>query len=414
MSTIFHNGRRLIYSIFLALSFFLLIITMLIWPKETYESASYGLELWATVLVPSMLPFFIMAEILLSLGIVKVLGGLLEPVMRPVFNLPGSASFVLAMGFTSGFPMGAILTRRLYEEGLCSTNEGERLVAFTNNSSPLFILAAVGIGMFQDQALGLLLAVSHYLSNLLLGIILGLFIKRPSKYIPPKQSIFETSVSAFLYEQKKRNPFGTILGNAIKKAINNILMIGGFVIFFAVLTKILSISGLQGYISGLFMFILNTCGFDTPINNSLAIGFWEMTLGLKELSLQSLSFQTKAVAGSMILGWSGLSIQAQVISFISGSGLRPQLYHCCRIIQAFLSALIAFLLSCKAEILTRFTILPVFSALELTNHTSLEIYERLISSFIFSLKELLLVLSALLIFAILIFLWHLKDRQWHF
>lgn len=413
MLTIFHNGKRLIFSIFLALSFCLLVIAMLIWPKETYESASYGLNLWATVLVPSMLPFFIMAELLLSFGIVKILGGLLEPVMRPVFNLPGSASFVLAMGFTSGFPMGAILTRRLYEEGLCSTNEGERLVAFTNNSSPLFILAAIGIGMFQDQALGLLLAISHYLSNLLLGIILGLFSKRPSKYIPQKQSIFKTSISDFLSEQKKRNPIGTILGNAIKTGINNILMIGGFVIFFAVLTKILSISGLQGYISGFFMHVLNSCGFDTPIYNSLAIGFWEMTLGLKELSLQSLSFQTKVVAGSIILGWSGLSIQAQVISFISGSSLRPQLYHCCRIIQAFLSALIAFLLSYKAEILTKFTVLPVFSILKLTDQTTLGIHERLISIIVFSFKELLFVFSALLILAFLIFLWHLKDRYWH-
>lgn len=413
MSSFFYNGKRLIFSIFLAVSFCLLIVAMLVYPKETYESASYGLNLWATVLIPSMLPFFIMAELLLSFGIVKILGGLLEPVMRPVFNLPGSASFVLAMGFTSGFPMGAILTRRLYEEGLCSTNEGERLIAFTNNSSPLFILAAIGIGMFQDQSLGLLLAVSHYFSNLLLGIILGIFSKRHLLFIPQKQSIFKTSISDFLSEQKKRSPIGTILGSAIKTGINNILMIGGFVIFFAVLTKILTISGFQGYITYFFMRILTFCGFDTPIYNSLAIGFWEITLGLKELSLQTLSFQTKVVAGSILLGWSGLSIQAQVTSFISGSGLSPQLYHGCRIIQAFLSALIAFLLSYKAEILSKFTVLPVFSVLKLTDQTTLGIHERLLSIIIFSFKELLFVFSALLIFAVLVFLWHLKDRCFH-
>lgn len=406
------NGlRRLIISLMLYLFALLLISAMLIWPKETYDSARYGLELWATVLVPSMLPFFIMSEIILNLGIVKILGGLLEPVMRPVFNLPGPTSFVLAMGFTSGFPIGAILTRRLCEEGFCTTYEGERLVAFTNNSSPLFILAAVGVGMFHDPALGLLLAVSHYLSNLLLGIILGFFSQRSSNYSLPLQSTFKSSIDGFLVHQKKRKPLGTILGGAVKTGVNNILTIGGFVIFFAVLTKILSISGVLSHMAKLLMYGLNLCGFDVPINESLAIGFWEMTLGLKSLSLQDLSFSAKAIAGSMILGWSGLSIQAQVVSFISGSRIRPGLYYICRILQTLLSALIAYVFSLRAELWSGLIVFPAFSGVWPLGIPPSNMPGKIISGFFFSLNGFLVilaVLSALILFVIILRL--LKKR----
>ena len=200
---------------------------MLIWPSETYQGALYGLELWATILVPSLLPFFIIAEIILGLGIVRALGILLEPLMRPVFNLPGSASFVVLMGFTAGFPMGAVLTKRLVEENLCSIREAERLVAFTNNSSVAFILAAVATGLFHDPLLGIILAIAHYLSNLLVGIVLGIFSPRPvhSGKTTGSVKLFNRSALTLKSEQKNHPVLGDLMGNAVKKSLANVAFI---------------------------------------------------------------------------------------------------------------------------------------------------------------------------------------------
>ncbi|MBZ4655439.1 MAG: sporulation integral rane protein YlbJ, partial [Peptococcaceae bacterium] len=167
MLTLLLKIKRNILSLLYALGAVVLVSAMMIWPQQTYEGARFGLNIWLTILVPSLFPFFIIAEILLNLGVVNFLGVLLEPVMRPLFNLPGTASFVIAMGFTSGFPMGAVMTKRLCEEKCCTLAEGERLVAFTNNSSPLFILVAVAVGMFNNPGLGLVLAVSHYTANII-------------------------------------------------------------------------------------------------------------------------------------------------------------------------------------------------------------------------------------------------------
>ena len=397
-----NRNREYFYSFLLAISGCLLAISMLIWPKETYTGASYGLELWATVLVPSLLPFFIITEILLSLGIVKTLGELLEPLMRPVFNLPGTTSFVLAVGFTSGFPIGAILTRRLCEEGLCSIHEGERLVAFTNNSSPLFILAAVGIGMFHDPTLGLVLALSHYISNLLIGIILGLSSTRTKLYNITRQNVFKNSLRVFLDEQRQRNPLGKILGDSIRTGINNITLVGGFIVFFAVLTNILSISGILNYMFGFFIFLLKIVGIDPAINTSLSKGFWEITLGLKDLSRLPLSFTVKAVTASIILGWSGLSIQTQVISFLSGSGIRPRLYYSCRVLQALLAGLISLVLSLTSHLWSNLSVLPVFSSLVISDSTVYGIKDRFFYNLSLTFHGFLLIFTVMIIISLLI------------
>jgi nucleoside recognition membrane protein YjiH len=78
------------------------------------------------------------------------------------------------MGFTSGFPIGASLkSKACMMKNYLNADEAERLVSFTNNSSPLFILgSSVGVGMFSSPVARIyLLAFSHYLSNSLLGII---------------------------------------------------------------------------------------------------------------------------------------------------------------------------------------------------------------------------------------------------
>ena len=181
---------------------------MILHPEATFQGANYGLKTWATILVPSLLPFFIIADILVELGVVSLLGVLLEPLMRPVFKQPGAAGFVMAMGFTSGFPMGAVLTNTLYEKNLCTKEEASRLIAFTNNSSPLFLLVAVPVGMFQNPNLGILLAVSHYGANILLGIILGLLkSEKRVKYFQTEtgKSILKKKYSRIICNKSKQN-----------------------------------------------------------------------------------------------------------------------------------------------------------------------------------------------------------------
>ena len=138
----------------------LLALGMFVYPQEVLSSAGGGLSLWWRFVLPALLPFFILSELLMAAGFVHFLGILLESFMRPLFHLPGKAAFVVAMGYTSGFPMGAVLTARLRQAGEITREEGERLLAFTNNPSPGFRFGAVASGMLGKPTLGILLASS--------------------------------------------------------------------------------------------------------------------------------------------------------------------------------------------------------------------------------------------------------------
>lgn len=147
------------------------ILCLLLFSKSNLAAAKSGLSLWANSVLPSLLPFFIATELLGYTNIVNVLGKALNKLMRPIFNVPGAGAFALMMGIISGYPVGAKIVSNLKEQKLCTNIEAERLLAFTNNSGPLFIVGTVGVGMFYDFSLGMILFGIHVLSTLTVGFL---------------------------------------------------------------------------------------------------------------------------------------------------------------------------------------------------------------------------------------------------
>ncbi len=307
-----------------ALAFF-----MIVEPAATLEASTAGLRLWFRSVLPALFPFFVVCDLMLGLGVVHFLGVILEPVMRPLFRLPGAAGFVVAMGFTSGFPVGAVLTRQLYENGSLSGNEAERLVSFTNNASPLFIIGVVGTGFFHSPAVGYLLAAAHYLANITVGILIGR--KVPSSPVRNQgpRNLLSLGVAELLKANQQSKAIGHLLGEAIKKALFNTAAVGGFIIIFSVLAMALSkwgvIIGLGGG--------LQLLGISYPTSIGLGVGIFEMTLGSQAVAASTGPLLEKLLAVSGVLAWSGLSIQAQVMSLVSNTPVRYWFYVKARLLQ---------------------------------------------------------------------------------
>lgn len=316
-----------------------LTLLMFLFPQATFDGAKYGLETWAFTLVPSLLPFMIVADILIQLGVVNFLGVLLEPLMRPLFRLPGSAGFVVAMGFTSGFPMGALLTDSLYEKKLCTKNEAARLVTFTNNASPLFLLVAIPVSMLHAPEVGWILLAAHYCANLLIGLASRFFAPCQTTGPATTEHLLSRSLQALIQcRQEQALPIGAILGNAVSKGIKNILSIGGFVLFFSVAIQILTTIHIVQLLTQIFAAFLTAISFDTALGNALSSGLFEMTLGTRGAALTAAPLVQKLLLISFILGWSGLSIHAQVGSIISRHGIPLWPYLICRPVQGLLAA----------------------------------------------------------------------------
>lgn len=335
---------RLVWTV-CALAF---VISMALYPKVVFDGATLGLKTWWNIVFPALLPFFIASELLMNFGVVHFMGVLLEPVMRPLFNVPGAGSFVMMVGFFSGYPIGSMVTARLRSEGLCTRVEAERLMSFTNNSSPLFMLAAVAIGMFNNPMVGLLIAGAHYLSNITLGLGLRFYGGDSRLRCPghPQRggNIVRQAFQKMLQVQRADNrPPGKVMGDAVRSAVTNLLNIGGFIILFAVIIRLLTTAGVIDALANLLGVLLLPLGFMPDILPALGSGFFEMTIGSKLASEAAAPLIQRVTAVGMILAWSGLSVHAQVASMIAETDIRMKPFIMTRLAHTALAGLYTYL-----------------------------------------------------------------------
>lgn len=324
---------------------------MFCFPQEVLSSAATGLSLWVNFVLPALFPFFIVSDLLMKQGFVHFLGVLLEPLMRPLFRLPGKASFIIAMTHTSGIPIGAILTCKLRKEGEITKTEGERLLAFTSNPSPGFMFGAVASGMLGNPALGIVLAGSVYIANLIVGILFRFYGSARELHAKNYFSLSKAWAEMESAQKKNTKPIGAMLGDALRESTSTILLVGGFIVFFSVITHMLTVLNLNLLVSRWLHFL---SGGLIPLagGNALFQGFWETTLGCKAVVSGFTSLNAKIGMLAFVLGWGGLSVFAQVASFTASTDLRYYPFVLGRLIHAFLALAISQILLTFSKIPT--------------------------------------------------------------
>ncbi|HWR60033.1 MAG TPA: sporulation integral membrane protein YlbJ [Clostridia bacterium] len=339
------NIPTLIFSVI----FCLLVVSIVIYPNEAFTSAKDGLMLWLNIVCPSLLPFFICVEIMIGLGIVSFFGASFRPLFRPVFKVPGEGSFNFFMSIASGYPVGSRITAKLRQEKLCTQLEGQRLLSLCSTSGPLFIIGAVATGIMNNPALGLLLASAHYLSAVTVGFLMR-FYGNEKSYGGGR--LYSNPIAEMLgYRKKDGRPIGLLIGDAVKNGINLILMIGGFIILFSVITRMLKISGILSFLALVLSKAVPFEAFTPDIASSLLIGFLEVTNGVKECAAMQVPLIHKVVMTSFMIGFGGLSVNAQVMSIISETDLRFDIYFLFKLLQGFAAAVYSYIiLSCLSEL----------------------------------------------------------------
>lgn len=322
---------------------------MIAFPEETFNASIRGLNLWWEVVFPSLLPFFIIAELLIGFGVVKFIGVLFEPIMRPIFNVPGVGSFALSMGMASGYPAGAKISARLRGEKQLSKMEAERLVSFTNASSPLFIFAAVSVGFFNDARLGILLAVCHYGGNILVGMLMR-FHGQKKESEPTEKKHKHASIGQAWKEMHEsrindKRPIGVILGDAVTHSVQTLLMIGGFIIFFSVLTKLITVIGIATIFAHAIALVFQPFGVPAEFALPFFSGLFEISLGAQSISDEHTNVLLSQIAiVSFTMGFNGFSVHAQVASIIAKTDIRFIVYFISRLLHGSVACLLTILL----------------------------------------------------------------------
>lgn len=317
--------------------------------KDAFEASVFGLRLWLDAVLPALMPFFALSEILAAFGVIHFIGVLLEPLMRPLFNIPGAGAFAVAMGLVSGYPLGAIITARLVRNRLLNPVEGARLVSLANTADPLFMAGVVAAGFFQIPELGGVLSAAHYLAVVAVGMA-GAWWRRDAPRTDPIEAgsreplLARAAIAMRKARQSDHRPFGEVFGDAVKSAMASMLLVGGTIIMFSVLLRVLTRIGLVPLLASGLARLLAPLGLDAGAGDVLVRALVEITNGAQASAAMQGSLVHRAALASFAIGWSGLSVHAQVAAVLQGTEIRLQPYLLARLIHGVLAAALTVVL----------------------------------------------------------------------
>lgn len=299
-----------------------LIFALLRYPEAMLAASAESASLWFTRVLPSLFPFMAACGLLLRLGAAERLGGLLRPIMKPVFGLPGICAFPFFLGILSGYPMGAKITAMLYEKKLLSAEEARHVLVFSNNPGPLFLVGTVGAAFFHVPFWGYALLLSAFLGALATGV-LWRFKRKPAPYSPCRRFPSSAPVSPM-----------AALSSSVSDSMATILQIGGYMILFGALAEAAEQAGFFGMLSRLFSFLPFSAGF----LQGICAGLMEMTNGAYLLSAAGDALCPRLTAAAFLVSFGGLSILGQTFGVLSGVPFSKREYCLAKLCNACFSA----------------------------------------------------------------------------
>lgn len=305
--------KNKILDLIIIISFIILLFSILVNKQLVFETVSYSLNIWVNTLIPSMFPFFVISDILISYNIVYYIPEVITNIFSKIFNINKISTTIFFLSLISGFPAGARNIRTYYDKGLINSDDASHILLFTHFSNPMFILSTVAILFFNNEKYGYIILISHYLGNFIIGIFLR---NKTSSYC--KNYTKEISIC---------QNFSKVFINSIKSSIDTLLLILGTLTSFLIVSSfIISFLNLPLY------------------EGTILKGILEMTMGLKSLSILNISDIYKVVISTMFISFGGLSVHLQVISQIIDTDIKYINFFISRIYHAIISGSICYLL----------------------------------------------------------------------
>ena len=301
--------KMFLYVVFLGVT-----ILILINPTQSVYYAKKGLSMCSEIIIPSLFPFFVCSGLLVYSGFCEVLAKITRPVMKPLFNVnpTGSAAFIL--GIISGYPLGAVTACQLYNGNYLSKSEAERLLAFCNNSGPLFILGAVGVSIYHSTSVGVILYAAHILGAICVGLVFKNY----------KRNTY--NAEEYKLDTKKHST-GSLFSEVLTNSVSSILTICACVVFSSV-------------VANLFMDLLCL----NPVFEALIQSGLEFVSGLTKISYLDVNLFSKLLMSAWACAFAGISVHLQVMGVISKSELSMKPYILGKLLHGIFAVIFTFLL----------------------------------------------------------------------
>ncbi|NLJ97268.1 MAG: transporter [Clostridiales bacterium] len=301
-------------------------ILMFLFPYASYKGASSGLMLWFLNILPTLLPFIIISNLIIRLNIASKISRLIYPIIGKLFRVSQNGCYPILVGFLSGLPMGAKVVADLKTENGITEKEAEFLLSMCNNASPIFIMTYIATNQLKMPSVRLPLFIIIYSSSIISANIYRTYERNRDKRLNiSKYPLADETVKAQSSYQSKKFTF-SILDDSIMNGFEVITRIGGYIILFSILAE-----------------IINAIGPSVSLYKACAMGFLEITTGIDQICKIRIDSNIKIVLISIVTAFGGLSGLAQTKSVLGESRLSIRSYFSVKLLSTCVAMLLSIL-----------------------------------------------------------------------
>ena len=126
---------------FICFAILILTVYILLYPADAVNASRNGLMLWYEKVLPTLLPFAIISNVLIHSGYMDALTKHLTKYFRFFMPVSGEGVFILCSGFLFGFPMGSKNCAELLKANKIHPKEAE--IYFTSPITSVRFLSEV-------------------------------------------------------------------------------------------------------------------------------------------------------------------------------------------------------------------------------------------------------------------------------
>lgn len=297
-------------TISLLLLFFGLLL-LLFHPIATVNAAALGLTIWYQNILPALLPFAILSDILISSNAFYQIARILYPVVRLILPCSRNGTFPLMAGYLFGFPMGSRICARMVSEGKLSHEEASIIFIISNNISPVFITSYIVHDMLGADRLVLPTLLLLYVPPLLYGRL---------AYHRVRQKSWQKKTAPRL-----KMDF-SIVDAGIMNGFEILCKLGGYIMLFSIFTAFL-----QLYAASHF--------WQTFLASPL-----EITNGIARIAAAGYSMRSTYTGMIALTSLGGLCGIAQTYSMVAGVHLPMKRYVLVKLLLAVFTGCLAYFL----------------------------------------------------------------------
>ncbi len=300
----------------LTIPILILFFSMLSFPQTVFTGASYGLVLWFRHVLPTLLPYMILINVLICTPALHWICRITSTFLCPLLGTSYYGTFAVLTGFLCGYPMGAKTTSDLLNVNKISRSEASYLLSFCNNTSPAFILSYVVAQNMKERNLCIPFFLILTFTPLMLSFIFRLF------YRLPESSRSFPQVTPGSFSNPSESISDSFLDRCILNAFESVTKVGGYMMMFSVLIQLLAS-------------VLPNTIFSLLLYSSL-----EISTGIRLLFSSALYTTEKIILCTFLTSFGGWCCIAQTYSMISSSQLPILPYITAKLVTALVTSLL--------------------------------------------------------------------------